>query len=88
MDDQRIGRDPQPVKRSVTLEKRYGYTDYWGRLVFDVCQDDQTHLLAPTPPGEERRRCRFWGEDLLPQEARGRRGNWTIEVTFVPEGEG
>lgn len=68
-----------------TFDGFYAYTDFFGRLVFDTCPTDQAHLAAETPPGQERRRCRKYVEDLLPQRSRGKRGRWVVKIDFVPD---
>lgn len=41
------------------------HRDHFGRLYFDTCATDEEHMRAPVAPGDDRRRCRVYLDDLL-----------------------
>lgn len=55
--------------------------DPFGRVFIDVCVDDLKHFTTPPPPGDERRGCRVYVDDLF-EHLVGKRGIIWINVDF------
>ncbi len=62
------------------------HQDAYGRFYFDTCGNDLDHILAPTPPGQERRSCRVYlDNERVFGGMIGQRGTFEIDIKFVPE---
>lgn len=80
--NRRISVENPPKVASMILSNTYAYTDGFGRLYFDTCPSPGAHMDAPTPPGEERRRCQKDVVELLPKESLNKKGKWCITIHF------
>jgi len=70
-----------PGTRTLTITTPSYYRD--GH--FDSCESAGAHLVAPVREGQERRDCRIALGEVIPEEARGKKGRWVITARFEEE---
>lgn len=74
------------VRTLVREGAAYVHQDHVGRIHLDSCATDHEHITKPLQEGEERRNCREYIEELLEPYV-GKRGRFSISITFHPEPE-
>jgi len=72
------------ITKSTTIEGCYATEDMDGVFCFDTHKGPDEHRAASKGVSGERRTCRTYPEDLLPDGILSRRGRWTITVEFEP----
>lgn len=68
--------------RSIDLTG-YLRRDQFGRLFIDECQTDEEHLTLPLPEGQERRTCRDYIDDIIPEEYVGKQVEFCLDFRII-----